>query len=137
MSKQFILKTLHAKGFIYQVHTTALLYQVTGCLTKKSLRWTSTVEHWLCLHRCNIFCDYQGKIHQRQCMNIKVSWHFHVNVRKLVMRGVFNTAIYGSCSNSVIKLLLRVVWKHLEGLLEQVWEPFSNSSEWRGGKVWV
>lgn len=35
VSKQFILETLHAKTFIYQFHSTVLLFQVRDVLQKK------------------------------------------------------------------------------------------------------
>lgn len=37
-----------------------------------------------CLHCCNIFESVTSKVkytHQRERMNVKVSWHCHVNVR--------------------------------------------------------
>lgn len=36
VSKQFILETLHAKTFIYQFHSTVLLFQVRDVLQKNS-----------------------------------------------------------------------------------------------------
>lgn len=65
------------KRVIYQVYTIGLLYQVKGLLQKNS----KMEIYWLRLHRCNVFCDYQDKTHQRECVNIKVPRHCHVNVR--------------------------------------------------------